>query len=587
MPAGPLSTRIEIIAWIAIGAIALGARALNLDGAPLQPDESVQALNSWSIVQRTGLTLGAHPLLIYANALIFLVAGATDATARLLPMIAGFFTALSPLAFRSKLGRGGAAIAGLALAISPTLVLTSRSVDSVALSLAFGVGLVAACLAYQRERRAAYLYAAILLVIGLLASGPVGPQLALIFGAYALTEGTRGAATARSGALASAESSEQKSRAPSFEVAGIDSSTSKRLAVFAGISYAVASTGFGTNPSGLGDALAGPIGGWLAGFGQEGPHALAVLAAMVLAYEPLTVLFGIGGFVRAHRGGRPFEQFLAWWAAGGVLLFIVAGRNHLTWISMAIVPLAMLAGTAIARLAPAVMASETRKPLALFALLGLSFVYTIFIALGNVTLPEPNVPTSVLAAPVLALALLAVTFAWRFGWPLTGVATSATAFVLCLVLSVHAMMLLNPGGSLNAAEAPVGVATSPDVRTLADQVSTVLNELHIARQLEGLPVSETVEVAEPYDRPLAWYLRQWRQTQVVASVDDAPAVAIQSFQAKPPRGAYAAQTFQLSTAAPLPSLNAVEMVRWWLYREAPGATETYVKVFVKTQLARR
>jgi uncharacterized protein (TIGR03663 family) len=583
----PGSNWIEIIAWIAIGAIALGARALNLDGAPLQPDESVQALSSWSIVQRTGLTLGASPLLVYANALIFTVAGATDATARLLPMIAGFFTALSPLAFRSRLGPVGAAVAGLALATSPTLVLTSRSVDSVALSLAFAVGLIAACLAYQRRRRAAYLYAAILLIVGLLVAGPVGPPLALIFGAYVLTEGTRGGTTVPSGGPESAEPSARISRVSYLDGAGISAVTATRLALFAAISYAVVSTGFGTNPSGLGDALAGPIGGWLGGFGQDGPRGLAVLAAILLAYEPLTALFGIGGFVRALRGGPPFEQFLVWWAAGGVLLFAIAGGNHVTWISIAIVPLAMLTGTAVAGLAPAVLASQTRKPLALFAILGLTFAYTIFIALGNVTLPEPNVPTSVLAVPVLALALLAVTFAWRFGWPLTGVAASATGFLLCLVLSVHAMMLLNPGGSLNSAEAPVGVATSPDVRTLADQVSTVLAELHIARQLEGLPVSETVEVAEPYDRPLAWYLRQWQQMQVVASVDDAPAVAIQSFQAKPPRGAYAAQTFQVSTAASLPSLNPVEIARWWLYREVPGDSGTYVKVFVKTQLARR
>jgi uncharacterized protein (TIGR03663 family) len=582
-----LSSRVEVIVWIAIAAIALGSRALNLDAAPLQPDESVQALSSWAIVQQTGLTLGASPLLVYANALIFLVAGATDATARVLPMISGFLVALSPLVFRSKLGRVGAAVAGIALATSPMLVLTSRSVDSVALSLALGVGLVEAIYRYRGSRRDGYLYAAILLAIGLLVSGPVGPQLALILGAYALTERTRTATTRPSLDLETTEDLPRDSTRLRLEALGIGASTATRLAVLAAVAYAVVATGFGTNPSGLGDALAGPIGGWLAGIGQSGPRGLTLAAILLLAYEPLTALFGVGGFVLAVRRGRRFDQFLAWWAAGGVLLFALDGGNHPNWISIAIVPLAMLAGKAVAAFAPALLARHVWRPLAVFAILGLSFIYTTFIALGNVTLPEPNVPTSVLAAPVLALALLVATFAWRFGWPLAGFASSAAGFLLCLVLSIHAMMLLNPGGSLNAAEAPVGVATSPDVRTLAEQVSTVLSELHIARQLEGLPVSESVEVAEPYDRPLAWYLRQWRQTQVVSSVDDAPAVAIESAQAKAPRGAYAAQTFQISTDAPLPGLNPAEIARWWLYREAPSDTGTYVKVFVKTQLARR
>jgi hypothetical protein len=72
----------------------------------------------------------------------------------------------------------------------------------------------------------------------------------------------------------------------------------------------------------------------------------------------------------------------------------------------------------------------------------------------------------------------------------------------------------------------------------------------------------------------------------VPSVDDAPAVAIVAAQTKAPRGAYAGETFQLSSSASLPGVNWKEIARWWLYRESPDETNTYVKVFVKTQLAR-
>ena len=75
-----LSTRtgLEMAAWAAIVAVAIGVRALNLDAAPLLATESSVALDSWQIVEHTGLAIGASPLLVYLNALLFLSVGATD-----------------------------------------------------------------------------------------------------------------------------------------------------------------------------------------------------------------------------------------------------------------------------------------------------------------------------------------------------------------------------------------------------------------------------------------------------------------------------------------------------------------------------
>jgi uncharacterized protein (TIGR03663 family) len=577
----------ETLVWIGIAVLAIGARALNLDGAPLSASESGLALDSWNIVQRTGLDLGGHPLLTYANALAFLVLGATDATARVVPLFAGVMIALSPLAFRNRLGLIATAVAGIALATSPTLIFASRTVDSTSLAVVFAVGIVAAwCRWLERPRRPAFLYLSVALLVGLLTSGPAAVPIVAIFVVYALSQAGRLNAAVPSTSPAEPSDVDSLGLVDRWPVVGLGRPALARLAIFGVVLYSVVATGFGTNLTGLGDALAEPIGGWLAAIG---PSALPLLALVLLAYEPLIAIFGIAGIVHALRGGRrdPFDIFLVYWAIAGLALGAVSGAGHPIWFSIALVPLALLAGRAVEVMVPAILDGSYRLPLALFAILGLSFCFTLFIALGNVTLPEPNVPTSVLAAPVLAIAILVTSFAYRYGWPLTGVATAATGFILLLVLSFHAAMLLNPGGALNPAEAFVGTGTSPDARTLASDVSTVLSELHIARQLEGLSVSESVEVMQPFDEPMAWYLRQWSQTTSVASIDDAPGLAIESAQAKPPRGAYAGETFQISSSAPLPSLDFNQIARWWLYREPPSATSTFVRAFVKTQLARQ
>ncbi|MBX6772101.1 MAG: hypothetical protein IRY83_10285, partial [Chloroflexi bacterium] len=141
-PSTAIRDRLEVIAWISIAALALGLRLLNLDGAPLQPDESILALDSWRIVQGQGIDLGTAPLLVYANAVLFFVLGATDAVARSLPAVAGWLVALSPLCLRRQLGRVGALVAGLLLSTSPSLVFAARSVDPTALSVALGIGVV-------------------------------------------------------------------------------------------------------------------------------------------------------------------------------------------------------------------------------------------------------------------------------------------------------------------------------------------------------------------------------------------------------------------------------------------------------------
>ena len=48
---------VEVIAWLAVSAVAVGLRFLNLDGNPLQPSEAGLAMDSWRILRGTGVHL--------------------------------------------------------------------------------------------------------------------------------------------------------------------------------------------------------------------------------------------------------------------------------------------------------------------------------------------------------------------------------------------------------------------------------------------------------------------------------------------------------------------------------------------------
>ncbi len=581
------TTSLELVAWLAVAAVAVGVRALNLDGAPLQSNESALAMESWRIFQRTGLSVSSAPLLIYANTLIFLMLGASDATSRLLPMVAGTLVALSPVAFRSRLGRLGSLVAAMALATSPTLIVASRQVDSTSLSLLLALGLVFVCTSERLDLKPRLMYLGAFLLALLPTSGPAAFPLLLILGGYVVTSIRRGEV--------SPNSDRENPTDPAMSAGTISvlsrlrarPAAARGALLVGGLAYVVVSTGLGTNPIGLGDAISGPLGIWLAGLAGNGSRGLVSLPMLLLAYEPFSAVFGIvGGIFAIRQKSRRFDEFLVWWAGGAIGLYALTTGFHPTWFAIAVVPLGFLAGLASESLARSLAHQTSWRPIALFVALGLSFLGSTLIAASNLSLPDPNVPPEILVLPALAIAILVTTFAWQQGWEMTWAGITVVGLVAMLTLNVHAAMMLNPGSSLNPAEAFVGTATSPDIRTLSTDVSTVVNELQIGRQLEGRPVTDSIEIATPVAAPLAWYLRQFPQALVVNTIDDAPAVAIVPAQAKAPRGAYAGETFQIASAAPLPGLQLKDLVRWWLYRQPSTQTDEYVKVFVKTQLGR-
>ena len=172
----------ERLAWLILVVVAGLSRFVNLGVRAMSHDESMHAYFSF-LLYDTGSYRhdpALHgPLLFHLNALVYLLLGDSDFTARLVPALSGCVLILSLFAFRGHLGRWGAlAAAGFAV-VSPSILCISRylviDIPMLLCSLAWVYG----AFRYLEERRPFWLY----LVVASMALSTASKANAFIFGA--------------------------------------------------------------------------------------------------------------------------------------------------------------------------------------------------------------------------------------------------------------------------------------------------------------------------------------------------------------------------------------------------------------------
>jgi uncharacterized protein (TIGR03663 family) len=177
---------VEAAAYVVVALLAAGLRFFQLGLRPLSGGEAMQALAAYRFVQdgAPSAPTGTVPALFTGNVVGFTLFGASDITARWLPVLAGMLLVLLPYGLRHRLGRGGALAASLLLALSPSAVYLSRSLDGAVLVAACGLAIVVGVINYVDTRRPGALYlAAVALGLGLCA-GPGIYTLLLIFALF-------------------------------------------------------------------------------------------------------------------------------------------------------------------------------------------------------------------------------------------------------------------------------------------------------------------------------------------------------------------------------------------------------------------
>lgn len=155
----------ELFAYVGLVVLGFLLRIYDLGSRALHHDESLHAVYSWYLATGRGYVhdpMMHGPFQFHATALIYFLFGASDATARLLPVLAGTALIATPYLLRRELGRAGALAAAVLLTFSPSFLYFSRFVRNDIYTALWTMLILAGLFGYLRtqERRWIYLAAA-------------------------------------------------------------------------------------------------------------------------------------------------------------------------------------------------------------------------------------------------------------------------------------------------------------------------------------------------------------------------------------------------------------------------------------------
>jgi hypothetical protein len=570
--------------WFLYGLIVLAALGLRLAQLGAHPLNDVEAREALTVLHHVRGVAGAaieprSPAYFFFTFFSFLLFGASEATARLGPALAGAGLVLLPALFRDHLTRGGALLASALLAISSSLLAASRSADGALLAvlgLALATGALWRALLLRREGRAGastWLYAgSVALGLGLAAGGTFW------FGAIALALTMLGLRW-----------TQPDSRAWMADVWAWLRSRRRTLPLTVVLSVLLIGTVGLTYLGGLG-AL---VDSWTAWLGRFSPAVAGrppwLLLIFLLVYEPLVVAFGVFGAVRAFRSRQPLGQALAWFSAIALAeLLLYSGRSllDLVWVTA---PLSLLAGYALYSLV-ADLWSRRELPLAAVQA-GISVVLAVFALLNVASFAElvknsgsalniydvnilgQNIafsPVAQMGVAGLAVALIAVVaYLVSLGWSPRAARLGLLWAVAVLLLSMNVsaawgLTRLRPGCP---AELWWESPASDDVNRLMQTLASVSN------YSVGNPRDVQVTVQASPAGLLAWALRDFPHAAFVDRLDpviNSVVVITPSDEKNPTLGStYVGQRFDLRGTW-TPALSLSEWIGWAAYRRATG-----------------
>jgi hypothetical protein len=607
----PLVITWEAIAIVVLVIISLTLRLAELGAYPLAENETRQALSSWRSVHphATGSAItSSSSVLFWTQQIAFSTAGGSEINARIFTAIAGVLLGISPLLFRSLLGRTRAYFFAVLLTLSPVLLVASRFGSGAIWTLLFAAVGLWAVYQYWKDARKGYgLTAMIAFSAMLLLSEPGGIVTGLILlgaGAAALS-------------LSTLDAPEESGVPGDDFLAGVRDRFRiwPWLAGAGGAALVIIafSTGFLVKPGGL-SMIGALLEGFFAGFtspSQANAPLLWPLAVSVF-YEPWLWVFGVVGLVLVYRRGEIdfVERFLLAWAVLGTsaaLIYRGADAAHALWLT---VPLAGLASYAASDLLTAdddtlalwiddlfddagLQASTARWGKWLLAVLAAGLVVMAALHFQIISRGFLEVPGGAVFELVsrlgeqamvnvinsfiwLTIAVLFLVVGYFLAASVWGNITAARGGAVGLLLFA---VLTSLGSGWNAAttnaDNPREIwrvqAPGPD----AFMLRWTMGELSF-RHSEGFPVLPVVVIG-PDDGLVAWALRDYTRTRFTSEVADARTEQIivtpGDMDSPDLGGSYVGQRFLLTQRWSPASLVGLDFLPWWSARATRVAPE--------------
>ncbi len=539
--------------WIIVLLIGAFFRLSALATASLSPSELNEGLAALTALVDWDLPVSASSgLLLGVNRLLFWMVGAGDGAARALPALVGSLLPLVMLFFTRYLGRRGALVAAVLLAVSPSAVFYSRTVSGLIPGVAALLFLVGALLKYRDTEDSRWLLAAGLAIGIGFASGASFISLTITF------------------ALAS------------FLVrsAGMDSLWQPlndwRPWLAALGAALLISTSFFLFPSGLG-ALGGGLEAWVTGFELSFDHLLWPVS-LLLVYEPLLLIFGLLGAGWAILRGSPFSKLLALWCLSGLILGLFRPQQA-DAVFLMLGPLGLRAANFLDQTLGEYFEKQAGIPalLAGAAVVGIMGTH-VFVSLGQYayfgSLGSADTNTSLLLIGIATIVIVGVlALLWTYNQELAVNSLFLALGVVLAVFGVGKAWELGHTHRSDPRELWVKDATAPGVELLLDMLKTTSQRT--SRSSYTLPLTVQVD-----DLALRWYLRDFDNVNWVDSLQPSiiSEAVITPIEAEYPLlgDSYLGMDVALRWAeAPEPEIGIVgSELRWWLQRQAPSPRPT-------------
>ena len=526
-PAAPPSPAPAIRDWgwlpfAALMALAFTLRMWDLGARAMHHDESLHAVYSWYLyVGRPYVhdPMMHGPFLFDFTALLFLLFGDSEVTARLPMVLLGSASVFMPYFLRHELGRFGALAAACMLAFGPAFFYFSRFGHNEGMVVFQTLLIVVGLFGWFRTRRSAYLYA---LAVGfaLIFSTKI---VSLIFG-FTVAAFLVGAVLVQ----ARRRTSEDTVLDAVLDVGW------RRLGICAAIFLGVSGllyTSFLTNLEGLCTALVSPPVGscvgkrgmlqyWLEQQGvARGAQPWFYYFMLIPLYEIVPLALALLAPALARRPRSLFFWFAVWWALLSMAIYSLASEKMPWLIVHPTLPLVMLAALTV----EGVM-SRVRLPFVLaprqWGLAGIGLLaIAVFVAWATAGSAD-GTPLTIQTATLRRIALgfvcaglvaFGVWVASRLTWRQAAGALGAAAFAVLLVYSVRTAWQVTYKNGDVPVEMLVYVQSSPDVPFIVEEVERIGNTLGLRKDVPILLDTGRPETSgEAVTWPFEWYFRDYK-----------------------------------------------------------------------------
>jgi hypothetical protein len=549
--------------------LALGVRIYRLGAVPLSDQEANWALQALSVARGEQVSLGPQPLYAVITGTLFYLLGSTNFLARALPALTGAGLVLLPLAYRRQFGRQAGLILAFALALDPGLVATSRVAGSPIPALFFS--LVAVTAFFARYWAVAGIFSALALLSG---TGVVSGAIAL-----ALTWGL-GYWLQKEGRLMpigwfELVAGTSRESIPDGITGGRERPARRTLLYWLAATLLLAGTLLLRVPQGLG-AMAATFPAYFEGWAVSSGVPALRLPVALLVYQPLLILFGLFGILRAWRNqesGSGFFKYLSLWGAFSLLLGLVYPSRQVADLVWVIVPLWALAAYELARKfthraeQPAPFVSAGQASLMIILLV---FAWLMLASLGNVrTIVTPEILQNALILIFGALLMAGLTatlvgLGWSWDVSRQGLLWGVTA-------SLALWMLSGTVGSTQLRQgAEQELWTQSPVTTQVDLLLSTLGDLSAWETGHRQSIDVAVMVEAP---SLRWVLRDFPQARFGANLSpgEMPAAIIAYLGQETPTltASYRGQDFAWQVYPAWQGVLPDNLAQWLAFRAAP------------------